>query len=399
MSATSSCWAPSWMSRSIWRRAASCAATIREREAASSPACALIASRLRPSSPASRALWIASAACQASVSNSSRSEAWVRPRTRGPQAISPRRSPGVHERRRQRRALAVARRLAVGHRLAAVDADLRPAHAEPLARGRDDRLRQLLEVERVLERRAEPAHELLAAERLAERPAPGARDERAAGGLEHDRRDDRHGDRELQPLAGGGHPEQRRDADVGAGDRDPQRHVDERAAHRPVDVEQVGLDEADDERRDDDDERADLDRRRQPSGMSLVLPDRALDAEHERGEAAVHRPAQLQPALGAQAPVAQREHDAGPQRDQREGDRRKNVQRRLEERQGTDVQRARDVGEHLLGGLRAARDPLEDRRRLERRPREQHRQRHGTTSAPKPRMSQQLVAALVRPSG
>ena len=44
--ATRSCCAPSWMSRSIWRRADASAATIRDRDAASSAAWALISRRL-----------------------------------------------------------------------------------------------------------------------------------------------------------------------------------------------------------------------------------------------------------------------------------------------------------------------------------------------------------------
>jgi hypothetical protein len=195
----------------------------------------------------------------------------------------------------------------------------------------------------------------------------------APGRLEQHRGDDRQRDRQLQARTRGGEPDRRRDGEVGATDRDPQRGVGERPAHRTVDVEQVGPDEPDDDRRRQGDERGDHewlgDGGRQHSGLLQQRRDgRDDDREHP-----VQRPADLHALRTAQAAVAQADDDRPDERGERERGIEVRARRRAEKRERADVYRARDLGEGRVAGLRA---PAEDPRRLQHGAREQQQDRY-----------------------
>jgi hypothetical protein len=251
----------------------------------------------------------------------------------------------------------------------------------------------------VLQGAAEPPDELLAADGLAVRAPGGPAHEVAPGRLEQHRGEDRHGDGELDADARGDDAERRSDADVRPGDRDPHRHVQQRAAHRPVDVEQVGPDEPDGGRGRHGEQPGDHDRVRQAERQRPDLVRELRERRDQDREDAVHGPPDLTPLPCAKTAIAQAEDDRAGQRSERERGVEIRAQRPAEERKRPDVQRAGDRREGGGGRVRGLRIPREPPGGLHGRAGEQQRQRHRDGQPGDAAHQPAFVRPSVRPVG
>lgn len=181
----------------------------------------------------------------------------------------------------------------------AIQVDSCPANSQSLTRGLSDGRGQLLELVGVLESLTDSLDQLLAAERRAVGPPCDSPGEVASRGFEQHGGEDRDRDGHLQSLPRCGEAQRDRNADVGAGDSDPQWRVDQRAAHRPVEVEQVRPEQSDDhgrrQRREGHDHQGVAD----SAGQGPHRMQGGREGRQKHDQDAVHRPAKLEALLFA----------------------------------------------------------------------------------------------------